>query len=77
MMRLDDAGVAGRRPNAIERVIRCEMEVIFAGIGASLGVRGQAVLAQGVLSAIILMVPVTTLSAPVGLRWAFRRGARQ
>jgi Kef-type K+ transport system membrane component KefB len=47
--------------------------LIFAGIGAALTLRGQPILSQGVFSAIVLMVVVTTLLAPVGLRWAFRR----
>jgi Kef-type K+ transport system membrane component KefB len=51
---------------------RGEVGLIFAGIGTSLMFQGQPVLEQGVFSAIVLMVLVTTLLAPVGLRWAFR-----
>jgi hypothetical protein len=52
---------------------RGEVGLIFAGIGTSLMLQGQPVLPQAVFSAIVLMVLVTTLLAPVGLRWAFRR----
>lgn len=54
---------------------RGEVGLIFAGIGTSLALGGQPVLAQGVFSAIVLMVLVTTLVAPIGLRWAFRRAS--
>jgi hypothetical protein len=33
------------------------------------------VLSPGLFSAVVVMVLVTTLAAPVGLRWAFRRSA--
>ncbi len=34
---------------------------------------GSPVVPPGVFSAVVVMVLVTTLLAPVGLRWAFRR----
>jgi hypothetical protein len=34
---------------------------------------GSPVVSPGVFSALVVMVLVTTLLAPVGLRWAFRR----
>ena len=62
---------------AIGMVPRGEVGLIFAGIGAGLTLQGQPILSQGAFSAIVLMVLVTTLLAPVGLRWAFaRRRAR-
>ena len=57
----------------IGMVPRGEVGLIFAGIGAGLSFRGQPVLSQGAFSALVLMVLVTTLLAPVGLRWAFGR----
>lgn len=70
-------GVVGRGVNrlavGIGMIPRGEVGLIFAGIGASLMLQGQPVLSQGAFSAIVLMVLVTTLLAPVGLRWAFRR----
>lgn len=58
-------------------VPRGEVGLIFAGIGASLTLQGQPLLPQGAFSAIVLMVLVTTLLAPVGLRWAFRGGGQR
>jgi Kef-type K+ transport system membrane component KefB len=51
---------------------RGEVGLIFAGIGAGLSVSGHPILSQGVYSAIVLMVLVTTVITPIGLRWAFR-----
>jgi Kef-type K+ transport system membrane component KefB len=71
-------GVIGRGANrlavGIGMIPRGEVGLIFAGIGTSLMLDGQAVLSQGLYSAVVLMVLVTTLLAPVGLRWAFGRG---
>jgi hypothetical protein len=50
--------------------------LIFAGIGTSLTLDGRPVLSPGVFSAVILMVLVTTLATPPGLRWALRRARR-
>lgn len=70
-------GVAGRGVRrlaiGIGMIPRGEVGLIFAGIGAGLRLRGEPVLSQGIFSAIVLMVLVTTLVAPIGLRWAFRR----
>jgi Kef-type K+ transport system membrane component KefB len=71
-------GVVGQRINrlavAMGMIPRGEVGLIFAGIGVRLMLQGQPVLSQGVFSAVVLMVLVTTLLAPVGLRWAFHRG---
>jgi len=37
-----------------------------------LSLNGQPILSPGAFSAIVLMVLVTTVVAPIGLRWAFR-----
>ncbi len=58
---------------AIGMIPRGEVGLIFAGIGASLTMQGQPILSEGMFSAIVLMVLMTTLIAPIGLRWAFRR----
>jgi Kef-type K+ transport system membrane component KefB len=60
---------------AIGMVPRGEVGLIFAGIGASLTLDGAPVLSQGAFSSVILMVLVTTLVAPIGLRRAFARAA--
>lgn len=54
-------------------VPRGEVGLIFAGVGSSLMLDGAPIISPGVFSAIVLMVLTTTLLAPVGLRWAFRR----
>jgi hypothetical protein len=53
---------------------RGEVGLIFAGIGARLSLDGRPVLSDSRFSALVLMVPVTTLLAPIGLRWALRGG---
>ncbi|MBI4490445.1 MAG: cation:proton antiporter [Deltaproteobacteria bacterium] len=73
-------GVVGRGVDrlsvAIGMVPRGEVGLIFAGIGTSLALQGRPILAQDVFSAVVLMVLVTTLITPVGLRWAFNRTTR-
>lgn len=59
---------------AIGMVPRGEVGLIFAGIGTTLRLDGEPLLSASLFSGIVLMVLVTTLVAPVGLRWAF--GAR-
>jgi len=70
-------GVLGRGMNrlavAIGMIPRGEVGLIFAGIGAALQLEGAPILSQGVYSAVVLMVLVTTLVTPPGLRWAFGR----
>lgn len=58
---------------AIGMIPRGEVGLIFAGIGTSTMLRGQPVLSQDVFSAAVLMVLVTTLVTPMGLRWAFEQ----
>lgn len=61
---------------AIGMIPRGEVGLIFAGIGASLTLDGEPILSQGLYSAIVLMVLITTLLTPPGLRWAFARRQR-
>jgi Kef-type K+ transport system membrane component KefB len=65
-------GVVGRDINrltvAIGMVPRGEVGLIFAGIGAVLTVDGRPLLSQPIFSALVLMVLVTTLVTPIGLR---------
>ncbi|MGH7267714.1 MAG: cation:proton antiporter, partial [Candidatus Rokuibacteriota bacterium] len=58
---------------AIGMVPRGEVGLLFASIGAGLTVDGEPLLTQGTFSAVVLMVLVTTLVTPPGLRWAFDR----
>jgi Kef-type K+ transport system membrane component KefB len=55
----------------IAMVPRGEVGLIFAGIGTTLTVEGQPILSAELLSAVVLMVLITTVVAPAGLRWAF------
>jgi Kef-type K+ transport system membrane component KefB len=70
------AGVVGRGSNrlavGIGMIPRGEVGLIFAGIGAALTLDGRPLLSQATFSALVLMVVVTTLLAPIGLRWACR-----
>jgi Kef-type K+ transport system membrane component KefB len=70
-------GVRGRDVSrlavAIGMMPRGEVGLIFAGIGTTLTLAGQPLLSPSLFSAVVLMVLVTTLVAPVGLRWAIQR----
>jgi Kef-type K+ transport system membrane component KefB len=52
----------------IGMIPRGEVGLIFAGIGAGLTLGGEPMLSRSVFTAIVLVVLVTTLLAPVGLR---------
>jgi Kef-type K+ transport system membrane component KefB len=62
-------GGINRLAVAIGMIPRGEVGLIFAGVGSKLSVDGQPMLSQGLFSAVVLMVLVTTLITPVGLRW--------
>ena len=70
-------GAVGRGLNrlavGIGMIPRGEVGLIFAGIGARLAIEGQPILSQNVYSAIVMMVLITTMIAPVGLRWVFHK----
>jgi Kef-type K+ transport system membrane component KefB len=70
-------GVLGHGINrlavAIGMIPRGEVGMIFAGIGTRLTLEGQPLLSPSLFSAVVLMVLVTTLAAPVGLRWVLKR----
>lgn len=73
--KLVTAVVAGRGVDrltvGIGMVPRGEVGLIFAGIGKSMGV-----VSDGVFSAVVIMVIVTTLVTPFGLKWSTARAAR-
>ena len=58
---------------AVGMIPRGEVGLIFAGIGTALMLDGRPVLSEGVFAAVVMMVLVTTLIAPPGLRWCLRR----
>jgi Kef-type K+ transport system membrane component KefB len=69
-------GVLDRRIDrwtvAIGMIPRGEVGLIFAGIGTTLTLHGRPVLSDSVFAAVVVMVLVTTLIAPAGLRWRLR-----
>jgi Kef-type K+ transport system membrane component KefB len=69
-------GSANRLAVGIGMIPRGEVGLIFAGIGVRLMVDGRPVLPEAIFSAIVLMVLLTTVVAPIGLRWAFSRPGR-
>jgi Kef-type K+ transport system membrane component KefB len=74
------AGVVGGGINrlavGIGMVPRGEVGLIFAGIGAALTLDDHPLLSQATFSALVLMVVVTTLLTPVGLRRVLHRGTQ-
>ena len=66
-------GGINRLAVGIGMVPRGEVGLIFAGIGAALTLDGRPLLSPTAFSALVLMVVVTTLLAPIGLRRALPR----
>ncbi|MGE5303510.1 MAG: cation:proton antiporter [Alphaproteobacteria bacterium] len=64
-------GGVSRLAVGIGMIPRGEVGLIFAGIGLGMILEGKPLLTQGIFSAVVLMALVTTLVAPIGLRWAF------
>ena len=56
---------------------RGEVGLIFANIGLSLSVAGQPIVDEGIFSAVVIMVIVTTMSTPPALKWSLARSARR
>jgi Kef-type K+ transport system membrane component KefB len=59
----------------IGMIPRGEVGLIFASIGTTLMVGGQAVVSPAVFSAVVVMVVVTTLVTPPALAWSLSRRA--
>jgi len=57
----------------IGMIPRGEVGLIFASIGTTLTVGGQAVVSPAVFSAVVVMVVVTTLVTPPALAWSLSR----
>ncbi|MFQ5349159.1 MAG: cation:proton antiporter [Thermoanaerobaculia bacterium] len=62
---------------AVGMVPRGEVGLIFAGIGASLVLRGEPVISVSTFSAVVIMVIVTTLITPPVLKITLARGDRK
>ncbi|MGH7314483.1 MAG: cation:proton antiporter [Candidatus Rokuibacteriota bacterium] len=67
---------ANRLAVGIGMVPRGEVGLIFASIGTGLAVGGRPLLDAGIFSSVVLMVLITTVVTPVGLRWALKKRAR-
>ncbi|MBI4500287.1 MAG: cation:proton antiporter [Gemmatimonadetes bacterium] len=57
----------------IGMIPRGEVGLIFAGIGTTLMVGGERIVDEGVFSAIVIMVIVTTMATPPALKWSLGR----
>jgi Kef-type K+ transport system membrane component KefB len=53
-------------------VPRGEVSLVFASLGITLGEPGHPVIDHRAYSAIVVMVVLTTLLTPIGLKWSFR-----
>ena len=54
-------------------VPRGEVGLIFANIGLSLTIKGERVIDENIVSALVVMVIVTTLVTPPALSWSLNR----
>jgi Kef-type K+ transport system membrane component KefB len=57
----------------IGMVPRGEVGLIFANIGLGLSIGGQPVVSRNIFSAVVVMVILTTLMTPVGLKFSLGR----
>jgi len=65
------AGKTDRLSVGLGMVPRGEVGLIFASVGKGLGVIDDAL-----FSAVVIMVMVTTMMTPIGLKWSLSRGGR-
>jgi len=74
-------GVIGRGLDRLSiglgMIPRGEVGLIFANMGLTLFVGGQAVVDQSVFSAVVVMVMATTVMTPPALKWSFSRAGRR
>ena len=61
----------------IGMIPRGEVGLIFASIGLGLTLHGERIVDEGIYSAVVIMVIVTTLVTPPALKWSLERGARR
>jgi Kef-type K+ transport system membrane component KefB len=57
----------------IGMIPRGEVGLIFANIGLGLTVAGERVIDEGIFSAVVIMVIVTTMATPPALKWSLAR----
>jgi Kef-type K+ transport system membrane component KefB len=61
----------------IGMIPRGEVGLIFASIGTSLTLAGERIIDEGIFSAIVIMVIVTTMATPPALKWSLNRAERR
>lgn len=73
-------GIWGKQSKGLSRLLigigmipRGEVGLIFAVIGAGLVLNGEPIVSSSLYSAIVLMVMITTMLTPPGLKWAIKR----
>ena len=66
-------GKLDRLSIGIGMIPRGEVGLIFANIGLGLHIAGQRVVDEGVFSAVVIMVIVTTIVTPPALKWSLTR----
>ena len=66
-------GSLNRLAVGVGMIPRGEVGLIFANIGLGLTIGGQPVVDQGIFSAVVVMVMVTTMATPPALKWSFSR----
>lgn len=57
-------------------VPRGEVGLIFANVGLGLTIAGERLVDEGLFSAVVMMVIVTTMVTPPALKWSLTRGGR-
>ncbi|MBI4419333.1 MAG: cation:proton antiporter [Gemmatimonadetes bacterium] len=61
----------------IGMIPRGEVGLIFASLGTTLTVAGERIVDEGVYSAVVIMVIVTTMATPPALKWSLTRSRRR
>lgn len=57
----------------IGMIPRGEVGLIFANLGLGLSIAGQPIVDEGIFSAVVIMVIVTTIATPPALKWSLAR----
>jgi Kef-type K+ transport system membrane component KefB len=61
----------------IGMIPRGEVGLIFANIGLGLSIQGEPIISQSNFSAIVVMIIITTLITPPGLKWSLNRKSQK
>jgi Kef-type K+ transport system membrane component KefB len=72
-------GALGRRLDGLSigigMIPRGEVGLIFANIGLGLSVAGERIVDDGIFSAVVIMVILTTMATPPALKWSLGRAS--